>query len=99
MNRIGGPLWDGPAKSEMLGGAYAAVADASSSLTLTEPTAGYSHLRGPQDIINTAAGTYEMVNVPLNARIMNQACLKTGGGRRTRKGRKGRKGRNGRKSC
>jgi len=95
LNRIGGPLWDGPAKSEMLGGAYAAVADASNSLGLTQPTAGYSHLKGPADIIVTAAGTYEMVNIPENARVMNQACLKTGGARRGRgRGRKSsRKGR------
>jgi hypothetical protein len=77
----------------MLGGAYAAVADASNSLGLTQPTAGYSHLKGPADIIDTAAGTYEMVNIPENARVMNQACLKTGGARRGRGRKSSRKGR------
>jgi hypothetical protein len=74
----------------MMGGGSPAIADASASQSVMNPnsewyiapTAGYTHLRSPSDVIVTAAQTYEMVNVPENARIMNPACLKTGGARK-----------------
>jgi hypothetical protein len=81
----------------MLGGAYTAEASAASSLNVTNPNsefyivpkAGYTHLEKPSDVIYTSAGTLEMINIPENARTMNPACLKTGGGRRRRRSRKG----------
>jgi len=101
LNRVGGPLWDGPKTPlGMMGGGSPAIADASASQSVMNPnsewyiapTAGYTHLRSPSDVIVTAAQTYEMVNVPENARILNPACLKTGGARKnsknTRKNRK-----------
>ena len=96
LNHIGSELWTGSPKSELMTGG----ASAENSLALTQPTAGYSHLQSPGDIIQTAAGTNEMINIPENARVMNQACLKTGGGksRKERKSRKSRKERKSRKS-
>lgn len=101
LNKVGGPLWDGPVPSQR-GGAYPATASASDSAVYEAPTAGYTHLRNMGDSFQTAAGTYEMINVPENARIMSPACLKTGGGRRRssrkdtrRKQKKSRKGRKG----
>jgi hypothetical protein len=84
----------------MSGGAYTAEASAASSLNIDNPNsefyivpkAGYTHLDKPSDVIYTAAGTLEMINIPENARMMNPACLKTGGGRRRSKTRKSRKG-------
>lgn len=83
LNKVGGPLWDSPRPQQ--GGANPAIASAADSAVYEAPTAGYTHLRNPSDSIQTAAGTYEMVNVPENARVMSAACLKTGGGRKSRK--------------
>jgi hypothetical protein len=100
LNKVGGPLWDGPVLPRgQMGGAYPATASASDSAVYEAPTAGYTHLRNPGDSFQTAAGTYEMINVPENARVMSAACLKTGGGRKrsSRKQKKSRKGRKNRK--
>lgn len=97
LNKVGGPLWDGPVPGRgQMGGANPAIASAADSAVYEAPTAGYTHLRNGGDSFQTAAGTYEMINVPENARVMSQACLKTGGGRkRSRKAQKKRKGRKG----
>uniref|UniRef100_A0A6C0KNC1 Uncharacterized protein n=1 Tax=viral metagenome TaxID=1070528 RepID=A0A6C0KNC1_9ZZZZ len=106
LNRVGSSLWDGPTKPlGMMGGGNPAVANASMSQPVSNPnsewyivpTAGYSHLQSPNDSITTAAGTLEMINIPENARIMNPACLHTGGRRRNGKSRKNRKDRKNRK--
>ena len=69
-------LWDGPStQATQRGGAD----------SMTVPTAGYSQLSGSVPQIQTAAGTLAMVNEPANARDMNPACLKTGGGSRRNK--------------
>ena len=70
LNRVGGPLWNGP----MMGGS--ANENTNSELYIA-PTAGYSHLQNPGNVIQTSAGTMEMVNIPMNARTMNQ-CLSGG---------------------
>jgi len=102
LNKVGGPLWDSaarPAGSQLGGGAAVAgnaaptswsePASTSQAASITVPTAGLTHLRTPEDVIQTGAGTLEMINVPMNGRIMNPACLKTGGGRNaSRKNRK-----------
>jgi hypothetical protein len=83
----------------MMGGGNPAVANASMSQPVSNPnsewyivpTAGYSHLQSPNDSITTAAGTLEMINIPENARIMNPACLHTGGRRQAKKSRKSRR--------
>lgn len=108
LNKVGGPLWDSPQNpaggqrggGEAVAGNAAPVswsepAATSQAASITVPTAGMTHLRNPDDAIQTAAGTLEMINVPMNGRIMNPACLKTGGGRkrRTRKSKKSHKGR------
>jgi len=113
LNKRGSDIWDGPAPPPgemkgMSGGAYTAEASAASSLNVANPNsefyivpkAGYTHLEKPSDVIYTAAGTLEMINIPENARMMNPACLKTGGRRRSRrsKGSKARKGSRGRKN-
>ena len=100
LNKVGGPLWDTaarPAGSQLGGGeavagnaaltSWSEPASTSQAASITVPTAGLTHLRSPDDVIPTAAGTLAMINVPMNGRIMNPACLKTGGGRR-RKSRK-----------
>jgi hypothetical protein len=100
LNKVGGPLWDSaarPAGSQLGGGgavagsaaatSWSEPASTSQAASITVPTAGLTHLRNPDDAIQTAAGTLEMINVPENGRIMNPACLKTGGGRKgSRKG-------------
>jgi hypothetical protein len=98
LNKVGGPLWDTAARpaGSQLGGGEAVAGNAaptswsepaatSQAASITVPTAGLTHLRSPDDAIQTAAGTLEMINVPMNGRIMNPACLKTGGGRKSRK--------------
>jgi hypothetical protein len=95
LNKVGGPLWDTavrPAGSQLGGGeavagnaaatSWSEPAATSQAASITVPTAGLTHLRSPDDAIQTAAGTLEMINVPMNGRIMNPACLTTGGGRR-----------------
>jgi hypothetical protein len=102
LNKVGGPLWDSPARpagSQSGGGgavagnaaatSWSEPASTSQAASITVPTAGLTHLRSPDDVIPTSAGTYEMINIPENGRIMNPACLKTGGGRKgSRKHRK-----------
>lgn len=65
---------------------------------LTSPTAGYDN---KPSTWTDSVGAPVQLQIPYNARIMNPACLKTGGGKKrkthrrrrsTRKGRKGRKG-------
>jgi hypothetical protein len=98
LNKVGGPLWDTAARpaGSQLGGGEAVAGNAaatswsepaatSQAASITVPTAGLTHLRNPDDSIQTAAGTLEMINVPMNGRIMNPACLTTGGGRKSRK--------------
>jgi len=100
LNKIGSYLWDAPhgPKSPIgqMGGAAlnlspASLGEGTGSPSLTEQTAGYTHLRSGADIFPTAAGTLSMVNAPAAGRFMNPACLKTGGRRRSGKSRKGRK--------
>jgi len=82
-------LWEAQKGGALHGGLQGAPLDYSmsggqlgaNSLALTAPTAGYSHLTGANGVINTSTGTNLMVNIPENARAMNQDCLKTGGGR------------------
>ena len=98
LNKVGGPLWDSPenpAGGQRGGGAAVAgnaaatswsePAATSQAASITVPTAGMTHLRNPDDVIQTGAGTLEMINVPMNGRIMNPACLTTGGGRKRRR--------------
>jgi hypothetical protein len=66
----------------------ASLGEAAGSPSLTEQTAGYTHLRSGADTFPTAAGTLSMVNAPAAGRFMNPACLKTGGRRRSGKSRK-----------
>jgi len=107
LNKVGGPLWDGPMPGQFgqsgrgqQGGANPAIANAADSAVYEVPTAGYTHLRTGADSIQTSAGTLEMINVPENARVMSAACLKTGGSRKSRKSRKSHKSRKGsRKTC
>ena len=60
-----------------------------SSLLYTAPTAGYDNK--PSEWVSSA-GSPSLLQIPYEARTMNQACLKTGGGRkrktRRRKSRK-----------
>lgn len=53
-----------------------------SSLAYYAPTAGYGNT--PSGWVGSA-GAPVMVQTPYDARAMNQACLKTGGGRRSRR--------------
>jgi len=76
LNKVGGPLWDGP---KVGGGAESAA-----PFEILK-TAGYTQLSGPDSAINTSAGTKLMINYPADARIMNPACLKTGGSRKSKK--------------
>ena len=80
LNRIGGPLWDGPKTSALQrGGAY--------ELGETLKTAGYSSLQpGANGVIQTGAGTLVSVNVPTDGRIAGGACGQRGGRRNSRKG-------------
>ena len=102
LNKVGGPLWDGPVPGQsgrgQQGGANPAIANAADSAVYEVPTAGYTHLRTGADSIQTSAGTLEMINVPENARVMSAACLKTGGSRKSRKSRKQKKSKKSRKS-
>ena len=84
LNVQGGYLWSGK------GGAQQAMTP--SPLYVMAPTARYTQLGGPGDVIHSAAGTNIMINKPMGSSEMNPACLKTGGGRRkNRKSRKSRK--------
>jgi hypothetical protein len=61
------------------------------SLLYTAPTAGYDNR--PSEWVSSA-GSPSLLQIPYEARTMNQACLKTGGGKRkNRKSRKSRKSR------
>lgn len=104
LNKVGGPLWDSaahPAGGQRGGGeavagnaaatSWSEPAATSQAASITVPTAGMTHLRSPDDVIQTGAGTLEMINIPMNGRIMNPACLTTGGGRKRRGSRKSRK--------
>jgi len=94
LNRVGGPLWDGPKTSGLQrGGSGAAVLTGSPyELGLTEKTAGYSSLvPGTNGVIQTAAGGLLSVNVPSDGRIAGGACgmpPQRGGRRNSRKNRK-----------
>jgi hypothetical protein len=94
LNRVGGPLWDGPPTSGLQrGGSGAAVLTGSPyELGLTEKTAGYSSLvPGAGGVIHTAAGPLLSVNVPSDGRIAGGACgmpPQRGGRRNSRKNRK-----------
>jgi hypothetical protein len=83
LNRAGGYLWDAPKSG---GGAESA------SPFEIVPTAGYTQLSAQgADSIRTAAGTNLMINIPAGGRMMNPACLTTGGGKKTKKVNNGRK--------
>jgi hypothetical protein len=104
LNKIGSYLWDGPkGPIGQMGGAAlnlspASLGEAAGSPSLTEQTAGYTHLRSGADTFPTAAGTLSMVNAPAAGRFMNPACLKTGGRRRNGKNKSRKNGRKGKKS-
>jgi hypothetical protein len=93
LNKVGGPLWDGPVpeKGVMLGGASPAPItwannDATSgSPSLMVPTARYTDNAPNTPPIVSAAGTNIMIHKPLNYPEMNPACLKTGGSRKSSK--------------
>jgi hypothetical protein len=74
------------------------LGEGTGSPSLTEQTAGYTHLRSGADIFPTAAGTLSMVNAPAAGRFMNPACLKTGGRRRSGKSRKNKSRKNSKKN-
>ena len=110
LNRVGSSLWDGRAGllQNMKGGGAASVAATASPVTSGSPfeivpTARYTV--NPPDVppITTSAGTLLSINKPLMSAEMNPACLKTGGGRHSRRGsrkarsRKSKKSRKGRK--
>ena len=85
LNRVGGPLWDGPKTSGLQrGGAY--------ELGETLKTAGYSSLQpGAHGVFPTAAGTLASVNVPMDGRMAGGACgvyPQKGGRKASRKNRK-----------
>jgi hypothetical protein len=67
-----------------------------SPLDVMAPTARYTQLENPGDLIHSSAGTNIMINKPMGSLEMNAACLKTGGSRRknrkTRANRSNRKG-------
>lgn len=83
LNVQGGYLWSGK------GGAQQAMTP--SPLELVAPTARYTQLGGPEDVIQSVAGTNIMINKPMGSSEMNPACLKTGGSRKSRKARKAKK--------
>ena len=94
LNAVGSSLWDGPVPPRgQMGGSHtpADITQAHNPLAYNAQTAGYTQLSGnmQQNAIATSAGTLAMINTPLDARSMNPDCLKTGGGRKSRKGRKG----------
>lgn len=61
------------------------------SLLYTAPTAGYDNK--PSEWVSSA-GSPSLLQIPYEARTMNQACLKTGGGKKkSKKSRKSRKSR------
>ena len=61
------------------------------SLLYTAPTAGYDNK--PSEWVSSA-GSPSLLQIPYEARTMNQACMKTGGGKRkNRKSRRSRKSR------
>jgi hypothetical protein len=70
----------------MRGGAAGGLG--ASSLGYFAPTAGYGN--APSGWV-ASTGAPVMVQTPYDARAMNQACLKTGGGRKRRAARKGSK--------
>jgi len=74
LNVQGGYLWSGK------GGAQQAMTP--SPLDVMAPTARYTQLENPGDLIHSSAGTNIMINKPMGSLEMNAACLKTGGGRR-----------------
>jgi hypothetical protein len=58
----------------------------SGSPVLEETTAGYTHLRTPADATVSQSGVPVMFNVPSGGRLgVPDACVKTGGGRRSRR--------------
>ena len=61
----------------------------------TAPTAGYGNK--PSDFVDSV-GAPVLLQQPYDARIMNPACLKTGGRRKLRKSRKSKKSKKSRKS-
>ncbi len=63
---------------------------ASGSPSEMVPTSRYSVNSEPP--ITTAAGTNVSINTPINYPQMNPACLKTGGGKKSRKHKKSKKG-------
>ena len=70
-------------------GAYGGAGLGEGSLLYTAPTAGYDNR--PSDWVSSA-GSPSLLQIPYEARTMNGACMKTGGGRRSRrKSRKSRK--------
>ena len=91
LNRVGGPLWDGPHTSGLQRGG-AVLTGSPYELGLTEKTAGYSSLvPGANGIIQTGAGTLVSVNVPTDGRIAGGACgmpPQRGGRRNSRRNRK-----------
>jgi hypothetical protein len=96
-------LWDGPKgtagdiPSQFGGGAYQGADAASASPYEIVPTARYTQLEKPSDIIQTAAGTNVMINTPINNKEWTTTCLKPlSGGRRKKNGttRKNRKQKN-----
>jgi hypothetical protein len=74
LNVQGGYLWSGK------GGAQHSMTP--SPLDVMAPTARYTQLENPGDVLQSAAGTNIMINKPMGSSEMNPACLKTGGGRR-----------------
>lgn len=91
LNKVGGPLWDGPHTSGLQRGG-AVLTGSPYELGLTEKTAGYSSLvPGAHGVIQTGAGTLVSVNVPTDGRIAGGACgmpPQHGGRRNSRRNRK-----------
>ena len=106
LNVRGGPLWDSQKGGAMLvtGSDLAAAAQPlsgqtvaiPSSAAMTVPTAGITHLTGPDSTATTSAGTKIMLHIPADGRSL--PCMKGGRRRGSRKSRKSRSSRKSRKS-
>jgi hypothetical protein len=106
LNVRGGALWTGQKGGGMtvVGSALDAAAlplsgqpvAIPSSAAMTVPTAGITHLTGPDSTATTSNGTKIMLHVPADGR--SSGCMKGGRRRGSRKSRKSRSSRKSRKS-
>lgn len=84
LNKVGSELWSGPVLPKgQMGGAAPITWANNDGASLMVPTARYTDNALPP--IVSAAGTNIMIHKPLYYPEMNQACLKTGGSRKSSK--------------